>query len=84
MQKYNELTTKIELTDEEENELKNLSEKLNKTVLLPQEKKEARTAFKLIQENLQDKLKTLDDTERKKILHEMEIQIQEGISKFKK
>jgi energy-coupling factor transporter ATP-binding protein EcfA2 len=84
LKRYSELSTKLELTGEEEKELENLSIKLNKTLLLPHEKKEARNVFEMIQESLVEKLKTMDKTQKEKILKEMEIQVQEGLTKFKK
>jgi len=82
--RYSILTTKIELTPAEEEELGKLAKKLNKNLLLPHEKKEARNAFELIQESLKEKLKSLDVTQRNKILKEMEIQVQDSITKTKK
>jgi hypothetical protein len=78
--RYTELSARDELSDAEEEELKKHAEMLDVRPPAPQERREAREAFEMIEEALEKQLKDIPVDEQKRLLEEAKVQIQENIT----
>jgi hypothetical protein len=80
LERYSKLAARDKLTPAEKKELTDTAEILKIRLPSSAERKEAREAFKMVRQNWQEQLKRLPGKERKKILNEIKLQMQEMIT----
>ncbi len=79
-QRYTTLTAKDSLTPEEQRELERLVESLEIHIPAPHEREVARLAFEKMQQALEQELTKLSPEERKKLMDEAKVQVQENVT----
>jgi len=78
--RYTELSTQKDLSADEREELGRVSDVLKLRLPSHQEREEARTASALIEAAVQDRLSKMPPEERRKVVRELEAQVQEAIT----
>jgi hypothetical protein len=78
--RYTELAAKPDLTEAEKKELEEKARLLKTRLPLPAERAEARAASEMVQAAFQERLKSMPAEERKRVLDEVEVQVQEIIT----
>ena len=78
--RYTELAAKPNLTEAEKKELEEKARLLKTRLPLPAERAEARAASEMVQAAFQERLKSMPAEERKRVLDEVEVQVQEIIT----
>lgn len=77
LERYSRLAARDKLSPAEKKELREAAEKLRIRIPSTAERAEARKASELIRETWRDQLKSMPDEERKKVLDEINLQMQE-------
>ena len=80
LSRYTELVSKFDRSPGEEKEIAALAASLEATVPAPQSLPQAREASKMIEEAVRAKLDALPEAERKKVVEEMRVQVQEAMT----
>jgi len=78
--RYTTLAAKDSLTAEEQRELESLAESVEIRIPAPHEREVARMAFEKMQQALEQELTKLSPEERKKLMEEAKVQVQENVT----
>lgn len=77
---YMELAGRDDLNELERSQLLETAETLNVRLPEPEERKEARTAYELLESGMRDRLRSMTLEEQEKVLNEAKVQLQEAVT----